>query len=273
MRWFLCACALFFMQPASAEPRRIVSLDYCADQFVLALADRDQIAAVSHGALREDSYYRARAVGIPQTRGTLEEVLALRPDLVVRNWGGPWDAAAAFGRFDVPVIQVSDAATFAEAREELIATSRAIGHPARGEAFARDLDARLARLRAVAPPAPLPVMYLSASGAVAGPGVLVDAAIAAAGGRNVQTAPGWTVLPLEQLVEAPDALIALAFFGHRRMRMNAWLPGRHAVVREALSRARTVTLPMASVSCESWLAVGAAETISAALASGAQPHR
>lgn len=265
MRFLLCAFALFVVQPAWAEPQRIVSLDYCADQFVLALADRDQIAAVSRGSLREDSYYRERAVGVRQTRGTLEEVLALHPDLVVRNWGGPWDASEAFGRFDVPVIQVSDARDFAAARAELVMASRAIGHPERGEALARDLDARLARLRAHAPPVAPPVMYLSASGAVAGRGVLVDAVISAAGGRNLSTAQGWAVLPLEQLVEAPSALVALAFFGHQRMRMNAWLPGRHEVVRRALSDARTVVLPMASISCESWLAIDAAESIQDAL--------
>ena len=79
MRWVVCALALLCASPAWAEPRRIVSLDYCADQFVLALADRDQIAALSRGSQRDDSYFRARAHGIRQTRGTLEEVLALRP--------------------------------------------------------------------------------------------------------------------------------------------------------------------------------------------------
>jgi iron complex transport system substrate-binding protein len=257
--------ALVFAQPAWAAPQRIVSLDYCADQFVLALADREQIAGVSRGALREDSYYRERASGLRQTRGTLEEVLALRPDLVVRNWGGPWDAGSAFARFGVPVLQVSDAPDFSAAREELLAASRVMGHPERGEVLARDLDLRLARLRTNGPrPAP-PVMYLSAGGAVAGRGVMMDAVIRAAGGRNVRTDAGWVILPLERMVETPPALIALAFFGHQRMRMNAWQPGRHAVVERALNSARTVSLPVSSIACESWLAIDAAETIAGAL--------
>ena len=265
MRCLLCAIALFWAQQAWAEPHRIVSLDYCADQFVLALADRDQIIGVSRGSSREDSYYRDRAVGLRQTRGTLEEVLALQPDLVVRNWGGPWDAESAFGRFGVPVLQVGNSTNFAEAREDLVEASHIIGHPARGEALARNLDERLARLRAVAPRIAPPVMYLSAGGAVAGQGVMMGAVIEAAGGRNVRTDRGWTVLPLEQIVQTPPALIALAFFGHQRMRMNAWQPGRHAAVQRMLDQARTVTLPMASVSCETWLTIDAAEAISEAL--------
>lgn len=265
MRWFICALAFAFAWPAEAAPRRIVSLDYCADQFVLALAERDQIAALSRGAQRDDSYFRSRAVGLRQTRGTLEEVLALRPDLVVRSWGGPWDAEAAYARFDVPVLQVGDATDFAAARADLLDAADVIGQPVRGAALARDLDLRLARLRALAPRDRQPVMYLSAGGAVAGSGTMMDAVIAAGGGRNVRTESSWAVLPLERIVTAPPALLALGFFDHGRTRMNAWRPARHPAFRHALSEARTVSLPLASIACEAWLAIDAAEAISQAL--------
>src|SRR5262249_55687584 len=146
MRWLIAAMALACAPAAQAEPRRIVSLDYCADQFVLALADRDQIAALSIGSRRDDSYFRARADGIRQTRGTLEDVLALRPDLIVRNWGGPWDAAEVYTRFGVPVLQVGDTPDFASARADLLDAGQILGHAQRGETLARDLDLRLARL-------------------------------------------------------------------------------------------------------------------------------
>jgi iron complex transport system substrate-binding protein len=260
-----CALALSLASPASAEPRRIVSLDYCADQFVLALADREQIVALSRGSRRDDSYYRARARGIRQTRGTLEEVLALRPDLVVRNWGGPWDAQAVYARFDVPVLQVGDATDFDVARQDLLDAARVIGRAGRGEALARDLDLRLARLRATTPRTPPPVLYLSAGGAVAGSGTMMQSVIEAAGGHNVHQGESWTVMPLERLVEMPPALIALGFFDHGRSRVNPWLPGRHPALRRALARAETVTLPTAAISCEAWYAIDAAEQLAAAL--------
>lgn len=260
--------ALVLASPASAQPRRVVSLDYCADQFVLALADRDQIAALSRGSGREDSYYRVRARGIRQSRATLEEVLALAPDLVVRNWGGPWDAEAAYARSGVPVLQVGDAPDFAAARADLLDAARALGHPERGDALARDLDRRLARLRAAAPREAPAMMYLSAGGAVAGRGVLIDAVIAAAGGRNLRTDANWTVLPLERMIETPPALIALGFFDTGRTRLDAWSPSRHPALRRMLERARTVHLPAASISCEAWFAIDAAERIGAALRDG-----
>lgn len=255
------ACAL----PAHAEPRRIVSLDYCADQFVLALADRDQIAALSRGSRRDDSYFRDRAAGIRQTRGTLEEVLALRPDLIVRNWGGPWDAEAVYGRFGVPLLQVGGTPDFTAARDDVRDAARSLGHPERGEVIARDLDARLARLAARAPRQRSAVMYLSAGGAVAGSGTMMDAVITAAGGRNLRTDASWTVMPLERLIEAPPALIALGFFDSGREQVNAWSPSHHPALRRALADAHTVRLPTASVSCEAWYAIDAAETIAAAL--------
>ncbi|MBS0386760.1 MAG: ABC transporter substrate-binding protein [Proteobacteria bacterium] len=267
MRIFACAFALVLMLalPAAGEPRRVVSLDYCADQFVLALADHGQIAALSHNALRDDSYYRARAVGLRQVRPTIEETLALHPDLVVRTWGGPWDASAAYGRFHVPVLQLGEAVDFAQARAQLLQAARALGHDDRGAALAHDLDVRLAHLRAAAPRSPPPVMYLSAGGATPGPGVLMDAVIRAAGGHNIAAASGWTVLPLERLAQTPPALVALAFLDTGRTRMNAWSPSRHPAFRAALARARTIALPAPAVSCEAWYAVDAAEVIAAAL--------
>lgn len=263
VRWFIAAMALVCASAAQAEPRRVVSLDYCADQFVLALADRDQIAALSVGARRDDSYFRDRARGILQTRATLEEVLALRPDLVIRSWGGPWDAEQVYARFHVPVLQVGDTPDFPSARADLLDAARVLGHSERGEALARDLDTRLARLRTRRTNAP--VMYLSAGGAVAGSGTMIDAMIAAAGGRNIRTEASWQVLPLERMVQTPPALVALGFFDTGREQVNAWSPSHHPALRRALAKARTVRLPPAAIACEAWYSIDGAEAIAAEL--------
>ena len=70
------------------QPRRIVSLDYCADQYVLRFADREDIVALSPNAGKRFSYLRAESKGIPQVRPRTADVLALAPDLVVRSFGG-----------------------------------------------------------------------------------------------------------------------------------------------------------------------------------------
>ena len=77
---------------------RIVSLDFCADQYVLKLADREQILAVSPDAVREFSYMRETAQGLPTVRSVAEDVLILKPDLVVRSYGGGPKAGDFFER-------------------------------------------------------------------------------------------------------------------------------------------------------------------------------
>jgi iron complex transport system substrate-binding protein len=265
VRILICAIALALAAPAASEPRRVVSLDYCADQFVLALADRGQIAAVSRGARREDSYYRARAEGLREIRPDMEEVLALHPDLIVRTFGGDVNAAAAYGRFGAPVLQLGDVGSFTAARAQLLTAAARLGHADRGEALARDLDSRLGRLRAEAPVSAPPVLYLSSGGAVAGRGTMMDAVIRAAGARNAASAPNWSVLSLERLTQTPPALVALGFFETRRTEMNAWSPSRHPAFRAMLARAHTVQLPAATMSCEAWYNIDAAEHIAVAL--------
>src|SRR5271167_3350439 len=69
---------------APARPHRIVSLNACADQYLIALADKDQIAALTQFARDPNlSFYAARARDYPYTHGQAEAVLALRPDLIV----------------------------------------------------------------------------------------------------------------------------------------------------------------------------------------------
>ncbi|MEZ5998409.1 MAG: hypothetical protein R3B98_06925 [Hyphomonas sp.] len=86
--WGLLLVAMMVVAPALAEKPRVVSLDYCADQFVLGLADREQILAVSKDAEKPFSHLRDRAAGLPKVRAAAEDVVALKPDIVVRSWGG-----------------------------------------------------------------------------------------------------------------------------------------------------------------------------------------
>ncbi|HBJ94399.1 MAG TPA: iron ABC transporter substrate-binding protein, partial [Hyphomonadaceae bacterium] len=76
------------VQPSSEGYQRIISMDYCADQYVLALAEREDILALSPDADKTFSYLRDQADGIPQIRPVAESVLAAQPDLIVRSYGG-----------------------------------------------------------------------------------------------------------------------------------------------------------------------------------------
>ena len=143
------ACA----SPAPPEARdgparRIVSLDYCADQYVLGLAERSRILALSPDAGEAFSYLRAAAAGLPAVRPRAEDVLALRPDLVVRSYGGGPRAQAFFERSGVPVLQLDYAPDISAVRDGIRKAAAELGVPARGEAVIAEMDTRLERVRA-----------------------------------------------------------------------------------------------------------------------------
>src|SRR3546814_14521687 len=69
---------------AAAPPRRSVSMSMGADQLLIELADRGQIAALTE--LSRDpvlAFHADRAQSYPVADSSAEEVLMLRPDLVV----------------------------------------------------------------------------------------------------------------------------------------------------------------------------------------------
>jgi len=88
---------------------RIVSLDYCADQYVLKLADPESVLAISPDAVKDFSYLQDAAKSVPTVRPIAEDVLSLKPDLVVRSYGGGPNATSFFAQAGVPVLQAQSA--------------------------------------------------------------------------------------------------------------------------------------------------------------------
>ena len=193
-----------------------MSLDYCADQYVLGLAGRGRILALSPDAGEAFSYLRAAAAGVPAVRPRAEDVLALRPDLVVRSYGGGPRAPAFFERSGVPVLQVDYASDIAAVRAGIRNAATGLGVAARGDALIGRMDARLDRARARARGLRTRALYLTPAGVSAGADTFVHHLIEAAGLGNFDDRSGWRSIPLERLAyEAPDvyAVPSLLRFG------------------------------------------------------------
>lgn len=252
-------CAGVPAQPPEGRPVRIVSLDYCADQYVLKLAERRRIAAVSPDAAAEFSYMREAAAGIRQVRPRAEDVLLLRPDLIVRSYGGGAGATAMFEQAGVPVLQIGYAEDLASVRRVLGEVAAGLGEADRGAALQRDFDARLARLRRSA--GGRRALYLTPGGVTTGAGSLVDAVLRAGGLRNFVTTAGWGPLPLEQLAyRRPDAIVS-AFFDTRWNRPDPWSAAAHPVVARAIAGKPAAALPGAWTACGGWFVLDAAERL------------
>ena len=251
--------------PQSAEEAwpdqatRIVSLDYCADQFVLKLADRANILALSPDATELFSYMREEAVGLPSVRPVAEDAIILKPDLIVRSYGGGPGATQMFQRAGIPVLNLRFANDFDAIKDGITLSAEGLGVPERGQLVIAEMDQRLAALKAEKSDAE--ALYMTPAGVTTGPGSLVHDILEAAGFANFQEQRGWRPIPLERLAyETPDA-VAAAFFDVQTNHPNAWSPTRHPVAQAQLENRPVIGLEGAWTTCNGWFVMDAVEAL------------
>lgn len=239
---------------AQARPLRILSLDQCADQYVLALAAPDADLALSPRADDPDAWLRAQAAGHRRLRPTLEAAIAFQPDIVVRYWGGEPRLLAALERRGVTVATIDDATDFVGVRANIRRVGDALAEPARANDLIVRMDGKLSA--AHRPTAPVrAALYLTAGGFTAGQGTLVDAILKAAGYANL-AAPGFGPVSVERIALEPPFRFVLGFFEQARADWRG--AGRHPVVRRAAEGHTAASLPGAALTCPAWFAADAA---------------
>ena len=257
----LVLAAAFLAGPAVAAPLRVFSLDQCADQFVLALSPSDDIVGLSPRVGDGDSYLRDLSAGLPRRRASPEAILAARPDVVVRYWGGDPDLVRAIERRGAKVVQIDEASDFTGVRANVEKVAAALQQVPRGEALIQRMDAQL-RLGAIG--ARKSALYMTPSGVTAGPGTLIDAILTAAGYRNMAPGPGFRTIPIEQLVLNPPDAFVLGFFASAYLAGQHWSAGGNRILRN-LVRSRTVaSLNDSLLGCPAWYAGDAVQALAAA---------
>jgi iron complex transport system substrate-binding protein len=239
---------------AAAVPQRVVSLHLCADQLMLKLADRSQIAAVTRIASQPAySVVAEEAAGIPAIAGTAEEVVAFAPDLV---FAGPLSARSTvrilrslgYRLIDLDLVQ-----DFAGIRRQVREVAAALGHPDRGERMVAGIDARLAAWPAPTPGERKLAIVYQANGFTPGPGSLAHEVLVAAGFENLSARLGLGSLgrlPLERLIaSAPQVIVTN---DTRRSPALAYGVLTHAALRHLDPPPRFVAMPERLWTCGGW---------------------
>jgi iron complex transport system substrate-binding protein len=195
---------------APAVPQRIVSINLCADQLVLALADRKQIAGLTKNATDiEMSGEAAKAKDIPLLSNSAEQILAIEPDLIVGMPASRSAALRALPEQSYPLLDLATANTLDEIYTSIRQTAVAIGHPERGDALIARMKSELAGL-------PKPgkgrvAAYYQRRGYMTGTGTLIDELMTRVGLVNLAGKlgkPPLSQLSIEEMVAAqPDYLI------------------------------------------------------------------
>ena len=253
----MTALALSGAVVAQSLPR-IVSLDGCADQYVLGLVPRAQLIALSDRAALDDSYFRDRVAGIPRVKPKLETILSLEPDIVVRTWGGDARLLQRLAHYGIKVITINDVHTYAEARDELYRIANALNQPASADIEAHNFDEAIAHIQPVG--AGRTVLYYTPSGYTAGPDTMVGDMLRHLGFRLETQDKGYFYLSPEVLLSLNPDVFALAYyddpFAMRRV------PGRHPLVRAAITARPNIILPARAISCAGWFTAYDLENLS-----------
>lgn len=243
-------------RPATARapatpPRRIVSLNLCADQLLVALADRGQIAALTEWARDPQlSSVAARARGLPFTHRGAEEVLALRPDLVV---GAPFRTRAVLaplGARGLRLVELPRGEGVAGIERSIRTVADAVGHPQRGTAMIATLRRDLATIGP--PPGRGRVAaFYQRQGYLTGTATLVDDMLRRVGFVNLADRlgrPALSKLALEQLVLARPAFLVMDG-GTRIVADRGTALLRHPVLDAAVPAAHRLYVPQALTVC------------------------
>lgn len=239
-----CAPQAAHQHDVVADPR-VVSLNPCTDAILAEVADPGQILALSHYSRdpAASSMDPAQAARWPATRGTVEAVLALEPDLVLASTYLDPASKAAFARLGLKLEQVGVAASVQESRAQVRRIARLVGHPERGEALVRRIDAALA---AAAPPAghkPISTVVWQQGGLVPGDATLIADLLRRTGFASDASARGLgqgDILGLEAtLADPPQVLLRVT--DHRQSGRSDRLLLGHPVLGQ-LEQTRVATL-------------------------------
>lgn len=230
-------------------PQRIVSLNLCTDQLLMVLVPAERIASVTWLSRTEgDPALLPLAQRLPVNHGSAEEVLAMRPDLVLAGRYTTSATRALLQRVGVPLIEVDAASDWEGIRRVTREVATAVDALPRAEQLIGQMDAELAWLRARR--ARVPVRAIGWSGGaddVPGSDTLFNTIIETAGAVNIAAGPHRGSFDLERVLLAqPQVLLRGAAYGSKPALRSEL--AHHRVLR-AVPNLRVIEYPEAVYGC------------------------
>ena len=211
----LASCTQGQIGDAPRQHPAIVSLNPCSDAVLAEVADPAQLLAISSYSHNpaSSSIDLAKARRFRAVSGSLEEVLALRPDLVIADQFLPPATAHALREQGIALAQLPIAASVAESKAQVQRLADLSGHRERGGVLNARIDAALARAAPSPGAEPIAAVVWQSGGIVPGPGSLIGDLLRRTGFRNLSAARGMKqadVLPLEAMLADPPQVILAA---------------------------------------------------------------
>jgi iron complex transport system substrate-binding protein len=238
--------------PAAEPLPTVASINVCADQHVLALADPEQILTVSWlAADPEESLFAAEARRHTLNYGTAEELLKFTPDIVLAGiYTSPF-TRSMLRRLGYRVVELAPETSVADIERNVRLVAELVGQTGRGERLVAQLHDDARAIEGNRPARALATVIVRPGGFTVGKGNLSHELLLLAGLRNVAAEHGldrWGSLSMEALLRsAPELVVLTGYRSTQPSLANAVL--EHPALRRLSALQRTVTVPSALWAC------------------------
>jgi iron complex transport system substrate-binding protein len=196
----------------AAEPPRIASINLCTDQLLVTLADPAQVLGLSpYSRDPARSWDSVKAAQFPKLSGEAEDVLVLKPDVVVAGSFTKRATRELLKEKGLRVVEFDAARSLDDVKKQIRQMGDLVQHPDRAATEINRLDTAIAHAREVVSRKPYRVLALSRRGWVSGGDSLTSSLMATAGLSNAATDFGYKLggfASLEAIVSLkPDFLL------------------------------------------------------------------
>lgn len=209
------------------QPSRVVSLDPAATEILLAIGASGQLVGVDNDSvtyLPPPFNYTIRSlvakgavkvIGSTYSSPSVEEILSLRPDLVIgtAGWGYNNYIAETLQQYGIPVILLPSTTSLEDIYKAVIMAGEATGHVAQAVEVVENMSEAIAEtetaVRGQGEVNATVVLWINPT-YVAGGSTFINDLITLAGGANVfGNLSGWPVISPEEMLQANPSLIII----------------------------------------------------------------
>ncbi len=193
---------------------RVVSLNLCADAYLMAFAKPEQILGLTQQSSDPTlSAFVEEASNFPVSGGRMANILEQQPDIIIINNYSPSPNKALMDRLGIKIVKLDAANSYQSARTEILQLGKAIHRLEAAKAYLAQLDKELEDARHTELTYMPSIINYQRRGIVVGETHILDDIIQLAGAQNLGRDTGRTIGPmsLENLIRLqPDYVLSIS---------------------------------------------------------------
>ena len=193
---------------------RVVSLNLCADAYLMAFAKPEQILGLTRQSSDPTlSAFVEGASNFPVSGGRMSNIIEQHPDIIITNNYSPPPNKTLMDRLGIKIVKLDAANSYQTARTEILQLGKVIHRLEAAKAYLAQLDKELEDARHTELTYMPSIINYQRRGIVVGETHILDDIIQLAGAQNLGRDTGRTIGPmsLENLIRLkPDYVLSIS---------------------------------------------------------------